>query len=1331
MLAPLFVLTTSVPVQMRPLGSADWFTSTVYLLGVNPADPAGILTIGAQGSIPVQFQAINQPVTFELRSFTGDAAAIDWETYKSSLRPTSISLAEWEALWPTLITQLGATWDDYLSVLGDDAARLRLRGELDLSVPRLLALEIQKARGKSVSVITGRLHQAETGTPLTNATVIARAETGQVIRTASTNPVDGRFTVADLPNGRYDLIAEGYYFSPTVTVEITHGQDVNHLILHAKAIRPAPTPAPPTTMVSDPRLLAVGAQTHLVFVENGQIYHGLYNGSAWGGAVPVVGAQGSEPLLLYSPTLLDGAAPGLALFWRSGTGNGSYIQYAAARQTISGTWEWSQVMTYTQPLTGAAALNPAAAITFNGNPLVMWQRVDVTDLNADTDLYYESQPISTTVLQWSQIQGVLVLDRATTLSDGSVLPVGTAVALTRAGQSYVLRAASPAAPAWQVDFDAAFSFEKRTSVPKYIPYIGGQNLVQWDANLHGIANDSEAEASGSLMGSVSVLGGRLTGTASGDLSARWVLDDKTCRFHFDQAQLTTSLGVNGKFPIPTLTWHGWWLNVEVGLQGSGTLSGQFTWQGQGGSWPTGAVQGDIQLGAYGEMKFLGGAGTAAVDGSGNLNLQVDQTGFNVTDAYFNLHGQACLVGQNKLCWEHSERWPAEQTLVSQRYADIDQAIRAALDGPATVTDTLSLRHISGTTTVYPGKAVLANVGNDRVDDGRPVLATTTNGTTYAVWTRPSAGQPDAFGTQIVYATYSGAAWSAPQIVTGTDGFNRTLAILPENNGGLLLVWGHSAASGFTLSSDPNAVLTATQRSQIWYARYTPDAGWSTPQVLVDNLGQALNSLIMGQGIDGLWAAWVFGDSVPQTLSAAYWNGTTWSTPSVVTTAEILGNATLQSVGGSTDLIWVQSVDDGLGAANHREASRLYSATFQNGAWTAPIELVLDTSGIFGANSTVANNPTGPTSGDASFTLWITPPAEVCQPEPPPTPPNPPAPPHYDVDGTGVAAPVVSHDPNEKTGPAGWGVQRLVSAGDELSYVIYFENVLTATAPAQEVIVTDYLDPDLDWTTLNLTDIAWGDRSLNLFGDSPVYTGRLAIPDYRPEVSKTWWVDVSADLNPLTGRLRWTLRTIDPDTGDLPADPLAGFLPPNDVTGRGEGHVSFTIRPQAAAPSGTSLTNLARVVFDADAAIDTNQVGNTIGVLTDLALTQSVDPNPVIVGHALTYTLRVTNGGRDQTIGAVVTDTLPASVTLRSAASSQGSCNGTSSVICNLGMIPSKASITVTLVVTPTVTGLITNTARVESTAIDINATDNSALINTLVINAPHSKIFLPLVRRNR
>jgi RHS repeat-associated protein len=195
------------------------------------------------------------------------------------------------------------------------------------------------------------------------------------------------------------------------------------------------------------------------------------------------------------------------------------------------------------------------------------------------------------------------------------------------------------------------------------------------------------------------------------------------------------------------------------------------------------------------------------------------------------------------------------------------------------------------------------------------------------------------------------------------------------------------------------------------------------------------------------------------------------------------------------------------------------------------------------------------------------------------------------------------DPNEKLGPPGTGQQRSVSVGDELRYTIYFENVMTATAPAQEVVVVDVLDPDLDWTTFQPTESAFGDQVIASSVQAGGFSARVSIPDYRPGENETWWVDITADIDYQAGTVTWAFRTLDPLTGDLPTDPLAGFLPPNDASHRGEGHVSFTIRPQPGLAWGTAITNSAAITFDAEATINTNVVTNTIGAtnIVDLPL----------------------------------------------------------------------------------------------------------------------------------
>ncbi len=73
----------------------------------------------------------------------------------------------------------------------------------------------------------------------------------------------------------------------------------------------------------------------------------------------------------------------------------------------------------------------------------------------------------------------------------------------------------------------------------------------------------------------------------------------------------------------------------------------------------------------------------------------------------------------------------------------------------------------------------------------------------------------------------------------------------------------------------------------------------------------------------------------------------------------------------------------------------------------------------------------------------------------------------------------------------------------------------------------------------------------------------------------------------------TLRAVDPLTGWSPESPLVGLLYPNDATGRGQGSVSYRIKPKENLATGTQITNRARIYFDFNDPIDTPQVLNTL------------------------------------------------------------------------------------------------------------------------------------------
>ena len=98
---------------------------------------------------------------------------------------------------------------------------------------------------------------------------------------------------------------------------------------------------------------------------------------------------------------------------------------------------------------------------------------------------------------------------------------------------------------------------------------------------------------------------------------------------------------------------------------------------------------------------------------------------------------------------------------------------------------------------------------------------------------------------------------------------------------------------------------------------------------------------------------------------------------------------------------------------------------------------------------------------------------------------------------GSPAILTSWDPNEKVGPDGIlpGLD-YVAPDAKLSYTIYFENdPVLATAPAQVVNITDPLDADLDLSTFELTELAFGSHVITLPSGLNYYTTTV---DLQPE-----------------------------------------------------------------------------------------------------------------------------------------------------------------------------------------------------------------------------------------
>jgi hypothetical protein len=183
--------------------------------------------------------------------------------------------------------------------------------------------------------------------------------------------------------------------------------------------------------------------------------------------------------------------------------------------------------------------------------------------------------------------------------------------------------------------------------------------------------------------------------------------------------------------------------------------------------------------------------------------------------------------------------------------------------------------------------------------------------------------------------------------------------------------------------------------------------------------------------------------------------------------------------------------------------------------------------------------------------------------------------------------VESVDPNSIQGPSGFGPGGFVEP-ELFSYGIEFENKPDATAPAQTVVVTQQLDAKLDWSTFELGGIAFGDTVVDVPSGLTSYSTRV-------DLTATLGIDVdiTADFNTQTGLATWTFTSIDPATNDVPANPLAGFLPPDRAIGEGLGFVNYTIRPKATVVTGDTIGAQATVVFDQNAPLSTAANVNTI------------------------------------------------------------------------------------------------------------------------------------------
>jgi uncharacterized repeat protein (TIGR01451 family) len=142
---------------------------------------------------------------------------------------------------------------------------------------------------------------------------------------------------------------------------------------------------------------------------------------------------------------------------------------------------------------------------------------------------------------------------------------------------------------------------------------------------------------------------------------------------------------------------------------------------------------------------------------------------------------------------------------------------------------------------------------------------------------------------------------------------------------------------------------------------------------------------------------------------------------------------------------------------------------------------------------------------------------------------------------------------------------------------------------------------------------------------------------------------------------------------------------------------------------TGVVNNTGNVTTTNDGSDQSSASTCVQALVDLAITKSGSPATQDLGQGnITWTMVVTNNGPSADSGVKVSDPMPAGNTYVSSTTTQGTCTGGAVLNCDLGTMAAGASVTITLVTTPSATGLQTNVATVSGNEQETNQANNVA-----------------------
>ena len=120
---------------------------------------------------------------------------------------------------------------------------------------------------------------------------------------------------------------------------------------------------------------------------------------------------------------------------------------------------------------------------------------------------------------------------------------------------------------------------------------------------------------------------------------------------------------------------------------------------------------------------------------------------------------------------------------------------------------------------------------------------------------------------------------------------------------------------------------------------------------------------------------------------------------------------------------------------------------------------------------------------------------------------------------------------------------------------------------------------------------------------------------------------------------------------------------------------------------------------------------------DISVTNAVVPTTALVGSTVTYTFVVSNSGAEAR-NVQLSDPAVVGLTYLSASPTKGSCSISGRIVCSLGHLVNRETVTVTVAATVTAAGSIVNTVGAGSDNPDPNIAGSNHATSTVTVSAP-------------